>query len=243
METLTSACRTDGCERQHQAAGSWCPACGLPNDPAPELGRTAAGVPPTRAGTGGGGASGVGFLLSLRGQESAVMALAVVVVLAAVVVFATRGMLGFGSPDTLEEYGYQRSYADQVGDGGDVVAPQTQVPETTEWAPSTEPETTAEPSTTVGDPAELARDALAVASATAPDSVDDAGNPTSYGAEHVLDEDPTTAWRVEGDGSGATITVTLSGPARLTQVGLIPGYAKTDATSGVDRFAQERRIV
>jgi hypothetical protein len=242
METLTYTCRTDGCERQHQAAaGSWCQTCGLPNDPAPDLARTAAGDPPHRAGAARGGGTAPGFLLSLRGQETAVVALAVVVVLGGVVLFATRSLFGFGSSGAVEGYDYQQPYAGEVGDGGDVVTPAA--PETTAWSPpTTEPPTTSPPETTAGYPVELAGQAQALASATAPDSVDDAGAPTSYGAENMLDEDPATAWRVEGDGSGATITVTLPGPSRLTQVGLVPGYAKTDPVSGVDRFTQERRI-
>jgi Zn-dependent protease with chaperone function len=47
----------------------------------------------------------------------------------------------------------------------------------------------------VAPPAELAPRASASASATAPDSVDDAGNPVGYGAANLLDGDRSTAWR------------------------------------------------
>lgn len=89
---------------------------------------------------------------------------------------------------------------------------------------------------------ELASRASASASATAPDNVDAAGSLVSYAASNVVDGDPRTAWRVPGDGLGVTVTVTLPSSARLSRVGLIPGYAKVDPKSGVDRFPQNRRI-
>jgi Zn-dependent protease with chaperone function len=90
--------------------------------------------------------------------------------------------------------------------------------------------------------AELAGGAAVSASATAPDSVDDAGNPVDYDAGNVLDGDPSTAWRVGGDGRGATVDLELPATARITRVGLVPGYAKTDPATGRDRFAENRRI-
>jgi Zn-dependent protease with chaperone function len=91
-------------------------------------------------------------------------------------------------------------------------------------------------------PAELAGSALASASATAPDSVDDAGDPVGYGPGNVLDGDPSTAWRVEGGGRGETVALELPRPARVTRVGLVPGYAKTDPATGRHRFGENRRI-
>ena len=83
----------------------------------------------------------------------------------------------------------------------------------------------------------------ASATDTAHDSVDDAGTPVSYPADNVLDGDPATAWRAPGDGNGVTLEVTFATPVVLTQVGLIPGYAKLDPSTGFDRFPQNRRIV
>jgi hypothetical protein len=91
-------------------------------------------------------------------------------------------------------------------------------------------------------PTELTSNARAEASATAPDSVDDAGNPVDYGPANVLDDDPSTAWRVEGSGQGEMVAIELPAPAHITEVGLIPGYAKTDPTTGTDRFGENRRI-
>lgn len=89
---------------------------------------------------------------------------------------------------------------------------------------------------------ELASTARAEASATAPDSIDDAGNSVSYDAGNVLDDDPSTAWRAKGSGRRVVLGLRLPAPAHITQVGLIPGYAKTDPTTGKDRFRENRRI-
>ena len=58
----------------------------------------------------------------------------------------------------------------------------------------------------------------------------------------MLDGDPETAWRMDGDGTGKTITFTLEDPATISRLGLVNGYAKTDPKTGEDRYAQGRRI-
>jgi hypothetical protein len=80
------------------------------------------------------------------------------------------------------------------------------------------------------------------ASCKAEASVDAGGNPVRYPADNTLDGAATTAWRCPGDGSGVTLTFHLQRPQRIAQVGLVPGYAKTDPYSGVDRYAENRRI-
>jgi hypothetical protein len=72
--------------------------------------------------------------------------------------------------------------------------------------------------------------------------VDSAGNLVSYSPGNVYDEDMTTAWRCDGDGTGQQLTVDLAGKTRIGEVGLVPGYAKTDARSGIDRYAENDRI-
>jgi hypothetical protein len=109
-------------------------------------------------------------------------------------------------------------------------------------AAAVDPSPPAPTTTESGPPTELTTEASAEASATAPDSVDDAGNPVGYDAANVLDGDPSTAWRIKGSGRGAIVAIRLPAPARITRVGLIPGYAKTDPTSGKDRFRENRRI-
>lgn len=65
----------------------------------------------------------------------------------------------------------------------------------------------------------------------------------NYAAQNTIDGDPATAWRAaEGDGVGQELVLTLPATTALTSVGLIPGYAKVDPATGVDRFPQNRRI-
>jgi hypothetical protein len=240
MDTLlTHSCRTDGCEHQGTPTGDrWCPSCALPNEPipgaapAPGQGAAKAAQPPRRPS-------------QLGGRESGVLALAVVTVLALIVIVATHGVLGIGGRPTASQ-GYAGPYGVDDGLAPAETEPAVTGPPVTETIPPV-PETSfpATTDSTVADggsPVELAGDAQASASATAPDNVDGAGNQTTYEAGNLLDDDPSTAWRVEGNGRGVTITFTLPGPFHLTEVGLIPGYAKIDPANGTDRFTQERRI-
>lgn len=82
----------------------------------------------------------------------------------------------------------------------------------------------------------------AKAPSTAPDSADAGGRTTSYAAANVLDGKPSTAWRTEGDATGETLVFTFDAPVRLTQVGLVNGFAKVDPYDGTDRYEQGRRI-
>jgi len=79
-----------------------------------------------------------------------------------------------------------------------------------------------------GKPANVASQATATVPATATSSTDFDGNVVRYDARNMLDGVPSTCWRMPGDGSGETITVKLPDATRLTSVGLINGYAKTD---------------
>ena len=82
----------------------------------------------------------------------------------------------------------------------------------------------------------------ASASCESKSGVDSAGNKVRYDPGNVYDEDMTTAWRCDGDGSGEKLTIELADPTKIGEVGLIPGYAKTDPRSGVDRYAENDRI-
>ena len=79
---------------------------------------------------------------------------------------------------------------------------------------------------------------------TAPPNEDVDGNPTSYDASNMLDGVPATAWRAEGDSSGFKIVLTFPEPVRITEVGLINGYAKTARSKGedLDWYEGHRRI-
>ncbi|HEY8526728.1 MAG TPA: protein kinase [Acidimicrobiales bacterium] len=104
--------------------------------------------------------------------------------------------------------------------------------------PTTEPPTTAPPTT--APPTDLAV-ADVSATAAAPDSTDGCGSRTTYGPANVVDGARDTGWSVEGDATGETLTLTLDGERRVRSVGLLPGYAKVDACTGVDRFPENRR--
>jgi hypothetical protein len=84
---------------------------------------------------------------------------------------------------------------------------------------------------------------MSTASNTAPDSVDAAGNKVSYDAYNVMDDDPSTAWRVEGDGKGESLLIEFPlDIIRVNALHIIPGYAKIDPLDGTDRFNENRRI-
>lgn len=101
---------------------------------------------------------------------------------------------------------------------------------------STEVRPTASGGVTVQEPASVS------ASATAPPGVDSSGAPVTYDAEHLIDGDPETAWRVPGDGTGSRLRFSFPDPVRLTEISLIPGYARVDPFDGTDRFPQNRRV-
>ncbi len=82
----------------------------------------------------------------------------------------------------------------------------------------------------------------ATASCEAPPSVDAAGNRIRYEPANTYDGDLSTAWRCNGDGVGQTLTLSLPEGVRIGEVGLVPGYAKTDPRSGADRYAENNRI-
>ncbi|MFA6298713.1 MAG: discoidin domain-containing protein [Nocardioides sp.] len=83
-----------------------------------------------------------------------------------------------------------------------------------------------------GEPTDVAATATATVPRTAPPNTDVNGNLVRYEARNMLDGVPTTCWRMPGDGSGSTITVTLAEPTTLSEVGIVNGYAKTSDDGG-----------
>jgi len=83
---------------------------------------------------------------------------------------------------------------------------------------------------------------VAQASCEADASRDAAGRPVTYEPALSVDADPETAWRCPGDGIGEMLVLDLGGSVRIAEVALVPGYAKTDAADGTDRYAENRRI-
>jgi len=113
---------------------------------------------------------------------------------------------------------------------------------------SGEPGTSAGPGipTGSGDVVDLTRGASASAPETARPNLDLTGDMVRYEASNLLDGVPSTAWRMDGDGSGETLTITLPGPSVVTRVGLVNGYAKVDH-DGRDRatnwYDRNRRVL
>lgn len=84
--------------------------------------------------------------------------------------------------------------------------------------------------------------ATARATCTADPSTDSAGNRVTFEASNVLDADPDTAWRCEGDATGEELTLTFDEPVTISSLSLIPGYAKVDPTDGTNRFWENRTM-
>lgn len=80
------------------------------------------------------------------------------------------------------------------------------------------------------------------ASCTGAASVDAAGTRVEYPAENATDGDPATAWRCDDEAIGETLTLVLPPGTEVVEVGLIPGYAKTDPVSGADRYRENNRV-
>jgi len=80
------------------------------------------------------------------------------------------------------------------------------------------------------------------ADCTAPASNDSAGHRVTYVPENAIDDDPETAWRCSGTALGQKLTLRMTTGADVAEVGLVPGYAKTDPASGADRYAENNRI-
>nr|WP_246401416.1 discoidin domain-containing protein [Jiangella mangrovi] len=92
-------------------------------------------------------------------------------------------------------------------------------------------------------PAEVAARAEVEVPGTAPDGVDGSGNEVSYAAANLVDGDPSTAWRVEGDATDEEIVLTLPEARTISEVGIVNGYAKVDDESGDRRYGQNRRVL
>jgi hypothetical protein len=71
---------------------------------------------------------------------------------------------------------------------------------------------------------------------------DSCGNVVMFEPDNMLDEEPNTAWRTPGDGTGQRVTLVLDRPHRVTELSLIPGYAKVDPCGGERRFPENRTI-
>jgi hypothetical protein len=73
-------------------------------------------------------------------------------------------------------------------------------------------------------------------------SRDASGAQVTYEPQLAVDGKTDSAWRCPGDGVGEELVVDLGESIRVAQLGLVPGYAKTDADDGTDRYAENRRL-
>lgn len=101
--------------------------------------------------------------------------------------------------------------------------------------------TSSAPGSWDGEVEAIGVDAIA-ADCTAGPSTDAAGRRVTYVPENAIDAKAQTAWRCAGTAVGETLTLRIVDGAEIAQVGLIPGYAKTDPESGADRYAENNRI-
>lgn len=109
-------------------------------------------------------------------------------------------------------------------------------------APTSDVSSTPPPSTTSprGE-GNQARWATPVVPATAAPSNDVQGRGVRYEATNMLDDQPDTAWRMDGSARGLDLVFDLREPTELTRVGLINGYAKNE--DGYDAYPLNRRIL
>ncbi len=82
----------------------------------------------------------------------------------------------------------------------------------------------------------------ATAGCTSKSGVDARGETVAYDAGNLTDGVSDTTWRCNGSAVGERITLDLGRATAVGQVGLVPGYAKTDEQSKADRFAENNRI-
>jgi hypothetical protein len=108
----------------------------------------------------------------------------------------------------------------------------------------TEPETTDTSGSSSGSQSspEALEPTSVEASSVAPPSIDAGGNEVTFDAENVVDGDDATAWRTAGNGVGESLVLNYDYTVHVTEVGLIPGYAKVDPVDNTDRFQQNRRV-
>jgi hypothetical protein len=80
------------------------------------------------------------------------------------------------------------------------------------------------------------------ASASAPAGVNACNEHISYEPALVQDGRLDTAWRVPGNGVGQFLQLDFAAPTQISDLSLVPGYAKIDPCDGINRFTQNRRV-
>jgi hypothetical protein len=85
-------------------------------------------------------------------------------------------------------------------------------------------------------------DIRAKAGCTSAPGVDASGKQIDYDAKNLVDGVSETTWRCDGRAIGEKITLRLQDKEPVGEVGLIPGYAKTDEANKADRYAENNRV-
>jgi hypothetical protein len=124
----------------------------------------------------------------------------------------------------LGAYAVGRVFAGQVEGGR--ASQEAPAPGTTPWRGRVEP---------------VAHVEAEVACTSAP-GTDAGGAKVDYVPANMTDGKPETTWRCDGNAVGRKIRLVLDGPTPIGEVGLVPGYAKTDERDRSDRYAENNRI-
>jgi hypothetical protein len=143
----------------------------------------------------------------------------------------------------LGAYSVGRRFADRVGSDASPDAQPTLVTGTGGPGAGQQPVTNQQP----GEGAWPGQVALvggvkAKAGCTAKPAVDASGARVSYAAGNLVDGAADTTWRCDGSAIGEKISLDLGTDVEVGQVGLVPGYAKTDEVSKADRYAENNRV-
>ncbi len=143
----------------------------------------------------------------------------------------------------LGAYAVGRVFAGQVEpDGPPAAEPTVKLSEGSQ-SPSAKPKPQSTPSASPWDgPVEAVAGVNARVGCTTRPGVDASGDRVDYVAANMVDADPETTWRCDGTAIGQRITLRLGAKTSIGELGLIPGYAKTDPKSKDDRYAENNRI-
>ncbi len=140
--------------------------------------------------------------------------------------------------------------SDDDNDARGADAPASTTPPTDEpTTPSPTPTESDGPSPTVpdepqGKPVDLAAEAQVKAPRPTAPGQSVGGAKVSYPPTNMLDGDPATAYRIDGNAAGTTITFTFDSPVTIREIGMINGYAKTEGKGAKRRdwYASNRKV-
>ncbi len=131
----------------------------------------------------------------------------------------------------------------------EAVAGPTTLPATTTVTVVTAPSATPAPATVAPPapvptalPVAIVKAARIVARKPTAAATNACGQVDTFDASFLQDGDFSTAWRVKGAGVGQRVQLRLAAPTRITEVGLVPGWAKVDGCDGSDLFRQNRTV-